>query len=393
MSLLLTSVLAVLAVPLGFALLVFSAELLGGILPLKASGLPSNGPRKVAVLMPAHNEAKVIVETVEAVLARLEAGAILLVVADNCSDGTADLARGAGAQVVERFDEARRGKGYALAHGVAALRADPPDCVIVLDADSLPEDEALSRLADKCLAAQRPVQACYVLRPGPHDGPVTRISNFAFMLKNRVRQRGMSRLAGTCMLTGSGMAFPWAVIARQDLANGEIVEDLVLGLRLALAGDLPQFVDDACIVSRPAPSDADTQGQRRRWEHGFLAAAVRFSPSLVGKGVARRRFALLWMGFHLVVPPFVMLLSLSAVVWGLLVLACWSGSVPAVLPAGLGVAICLTLTLLAGAWQRFGRAYLGLRDLLVLPRYLVAKVGIWAGLVTRRHATWNRTER
>jgi cellulose synthase/poly-beta-1,6-N-acetylglucosamine synthase-like glycosyltransferase len=96
--------------------------------------LPSPRPR-LAVLMPAHNESAGIVPAIEAVNEQLQPGDRLLVVADNCSDDTARVAAAAGAQVAERTDPQCRGKGYALDFGVRRLEADPPEVVVIIDAD------------------------------------------------------------------------------------------------------------------------------------------------------------------------------------------------------------------------------------------------------------------
>lgn len=378
----------------GLPLVVFSAELLLGV--LAGSSRPRAGgtraPRTV-VVMPAHNEAKIIAETVTLARSRLGPGMELLVIADNCTDDTANQARAAGAGVTERNDPDRRGKGYALAHGLAQLQQDPPDCVIVLDADSLPAEDAMAKLACRAVDSGRPVQSCYLMVTSPDDGPLTRISTFAFMLKNRVRQRGVSVLGGTCLLTGSGMAFPWAVIADQNLANGEIVEDLVLGLRMTLQGRYPLFAEDVVVVSRPAPSDADTAGQRRRWEHGFIVAAARYALPLFRQGLLRGRREPLWTAMHLLVPPFVLLLVAGSVICLALVAAGWWGLVGSGAGFVLALVLCMAIGLVFVAWRRYGRDYLTGHDVLVLPRYVLSKAAIWSGLLRSRQSSWNRTER
>lgn len=389
-----TLVLACLAVPLVLALTVFCLELLAGLSPLRRAAPPPCPPgTRVVVLMPAHDEAKIIEETVRRIVPGLDPGFELLVIADNCSDDTAAIARAAGARVTERSDPERRGKGYALAHGLSVLAESPPDGVIVIDADAWPEGPALQRLVARMVECGRPVQGCFLIEPDRSRGPLTRVSNFAHMLMNRVRQRGVARLAGTAFLCGSGMAFPWPMIARANLANGEIVEDLVLGIRLALAGQSPLFEDDACVLSRSAPGDAETRAQRRRWEHGFIVAATRFAPPLLSHALARRAFQPFWMALHLLVPPLVLLAGLS--------LLCIGVAVVAALAVGASWWIAWVMIGLLGAagglvalaWWREGRSYLGLGDLLSLPLYLASKLAIWAGLMRSSKPEWNRTGR
>lgn len=378
----------VLAVPLAG----YCAEVLAGLLPPPPQ-VPLAGELTIAVLMPAHNEAKVIAATVVTTRSAIRPQDRLLVVADNCSDDTADQARAAGAEVVERHDPQNRGKGFALAHGMATLSVDPPDCVVILDADCEPEPGSIERIARIALHRDRAVQACYLFRPDPAAGPLTRISNFAFMLKNRVRQRGMTWLGGTCVLTGSGMAFPWSQIAAADLANGEIVEDLVLGLRLAMAGTPPVYDDRAIVFSEGAPSDEETVKQRRRWEHGFVGTALRFSPELVRPRACPGARARLWTAWHLTVPPFMLLLALALLLAGAAGMAAVVGLASPGLAWGVAAMAGAPLLATALAWLVAGRAYLGLRDLLRLPGYLLAKVGIWRGFVTAREKDWAKTGR
>lgn len=378
--------------PWALALLVFCAELAAGLM-FRAEPLPAAGNVKLVVLMPAHNEAKGIAAAIRSTLETLRPGDRLVVVADNCTDDTASVARAAGAEVVERSDPGRRGKGYALDHGLAALAASPPDCVVVLDADCRPVGAALPTIAALAVARKRPVQACYLLEADAGAGPVTRFSNFAFVVKNRFRQRGMARIGRTCVLTGSGMAFPWADLATVDLANGEIVEDLVLGLRFAATGKPPLYADGAVILSQSAPNDAETQGQRQRWEHGFIAAAARFVPGLVRAGVRQRRREPLWLALHLGVPPFVLLLSSSLLVWVGLAILCRATGLNLVGTAPLGLLLVLAVSLVAAVWWVAGRADLPLRVVLRLPLYVAAKAKIWRSFLGARQATWNRTGR
>src|SRR5205085_6347229 len=97
-------------------------------LPASRAAAPGASRRpRVAVLMPAHNEAAGIAASLATVTPQLVAGDRLLVVADNCVDDTAAVAAAAGAEVVQRRDTTRRGKGYALGFGLRHLAPDPPE--------------------------------------------------------------------------------------------------------------------------------------------------------------------------------------------------------------------------------------------------------------------------
>lgn len=375
--------------------LVIAVELFAGLRPRALPLLAGPVPHTV-ILVPAHDEAAGIGETLGRVRPLLPAGARLLVVADNCTDDTAARARTAGAEITERHDPTRRGKGYALAHGRAALAANPPAAVIVLDADCVPEPGALERLARSAAATGRPVQGSYLFEPRPAastlgGSPMMRISGFAFLVKNLVRQAGLARIGAPAVLTGSGMAFPWAAFVAAPLETGDIVEDLAIGVALARAGMAPRFDAGATIWTTPAAAGA-TVAQRTRWEHGFLATARRVAVPLVAGGLLRGRPELAWLGLHVAVPPLALLMGIDGVVLAALA-ALWAlGAAAAPLALGLALVGAVGLGVVI-AWARHGRAQVSAGDLARVPLYLLWKLPIYLKLVRGTETRWVRTDR
>ena len=125
----------------------------------------------VAILIPAHNEEGGISATLCSIAPQLEERDRLIVVADNCSDRTIAVAEADGAEVVARTDLEKRGKGFALDFGLRHLSSDPPDIVIVVDADCQVAPGAIDQLARVCASYQRPVQAQYLMRNQPNRSP------------------------------------------------------------------------------------------------------------------------------------------------------------------------------------------------------------------------------
>lgn len=389
----LTLIAALLLAGIAVPNLVIAVELAAGLAP-RALAVPAGPLPRTAVLVPAHDEAAGIGAMLAGVLPLLAPGMRLLVVADNCTDATAAIARAAGAEVSERHDPTARGKGHALAHGRAVLAAGPggpPEVAIVLDADCRPEPGALERLARAAAAAGRPVQGCYLLEPRPAAAPTVRISGFAFLVKNLVRQAGLARIGAPAVLTGSGMAFPWPLFAQAPLATDDIVEDLAIGVALARAGAAPRFDPAARIWSAPA-SASGTLSQRTRWEHGFAATARAVTLPLVAEGLRRGRPGLAWLGLHVAVPPLALLLGIDGVVLALLALLCALGA--AALP--LVLAVLLVAGVGAGvvaAWARHGRGQVSAAALARAPLYLLWKLPIYLRLVRRAETRWVRTDR
>lgn len=381
----------IVAVPLAL-LAILAIELLVGTLARAPRPPASTGtPPRAAILMPAHNEAAGIATTIERLRPALDARTRLLVIADNCADETAAIARAAGAQVAERQDASLRGKGHALAFGREQLRADPPDALVVLDADCAIAPTDLRLLVETACARRRPVQSRYLLRARPDDGAMTQISNFAFLIKNLVRQRGVTALGAPTILGGTGMAFPWALIKDAPLATSHLVEDLVLGIDFARKGQGPLFLEQATTWSDPA-SQADTLTQRTRWEHGYVDTALKHGLPLFLEGLVKLRPGLAWHGLHLMVAPLALLMSLSlaaVLAAGLLVLV-GASPLPAMLLASL---IALVGLLLGGAWLRDGRETVRLGTLARIPLYLMWKLPVYLRLVGKREQQWVRTRR
>ncbi|UVO51481.1 glycosyltransferase family 2 protein [Sphingomonas sp. SUN019] len=369
-------------------LLIVSIECLAGLRPGRSPSRTADAPPFV-VLVPAHDEAAGIAATIAAIRRQLRACDRLLVVADNCVDATADVALRAGAAVVRRNDPGRRGKGYALAFGRDILRNDPPAAVIVIDADCVPEPGALQALARSVARRGASVQGRYLLSAAPSATAIVRISSFAFLIKNLVRQRGLDRLGGMALLQGAGMAFPWRIFDTAPLATPSLVEDLKLGLDLVLAGEDVRFEDDARFTSR-AGAQAATRPQRTRWEHGMLATAAVYLPRLLVAGIRRPR--LLLLAADLLVPPLALLVEFVAVITLALLLSAVIAGDGAPLALLLAVELLFAATLVL-TWRAHGRALLPPAALLRLPHYILWKQPIYARLLGRREQRWIRTSR
>lgn len=379
------------ATPMIAIFAIFINEVALGLFPLGSKSGDDRKPFRVAVLMPAHNEAKGMTQTLSRLRSVLPAEATILVVADNCSDDTAEQARTGGAEVIERSDAERRGKGYALDFGRAHLSNSPPDCVMILDADCIPDSGTVESLSTAALREGRPAQSVNLMRAGPDAGPIVQISNFAFLIKNLVRQRGLVRSGGPAMLTGTGMAFPWPIFEKLPLASSNIVEDLAITVDLTRAGVRPMLVESARVWS-DAATTKDTLTQRTRWEHGFIGTAIKHAlPTLVA-GLGRGQLASVRLGLHLLVPPLALLFALGFTLAALLggLAALGATATPVLL---LLVMMGVSLVLLAIAWWREGRALLSFGAISRIPLYVLWKIPVYLKLVRGAETEWVRTKR
>ncbi len=372
---------------------VFCLEVLLSLVPRRRGSVATLADdARVAVLIPAHDEQAVIGGTLETLMPTLPAGGRVVVVADNCRDRTAEIARSYGAEVVERTDAVKRGKGFALDCGIRYLGSDPPEAIVLLDADCRVGAETVKLLAAAAIETGRPVQGLNLCDPDLNGSVLQLISGLAFRFKNLVRTLGLVRLAGMCHLTGTGMALPWNLAQTAKLADGNVVEDMQLGINLALAGKPAMFLPEARVDSPLPQQRAAARTQRTRWEHGHLKTLLTQVPRLMLLALRHRRLDLAWLALDLAVPPLALLAfglatmtALTAALW----LLCGSATPLAI--SGFACAVLL-LAVLTG-WAAHCRRQVPLFALLAAPLYVAAKLPIYAAFLFKRQVQWVRTHR
>ncbi len=347
----------------------------------------------VAVLVPAHNEASGITDTIQSVMPQLGPKDTLLIVADNCDDNTAEIARNLGAQVIERFDTNLRGKGYALDYGIQHLQQNPKDVLMIVDADCLIESGGIQKIARYAVKHNRPVQGLYLMYRQPGAALKSAVAEFAWTVKNWVRPLGFAKLGLPCQLMGTGMAFPWEVLDKMDLANGHIVEDMKLGVDLAALGYPPLFYPDA-KVSSYFPLATDTQkGQSKRWEHGHLSVMLGEMPALLWAGIKRGQSLVVAMALDLSIPPLALFVGLL-VMFALLCSVLFYGFAVAAFAFVLSIMnVILLLMSVIFAWWGFGQRIISLGQLLYIPVYILQKVPNYFSFIVKRQTAWNKTKR
>ena len=388
----LSFILTVCAALLVISSVVFCAEIVASL--FASPDVVIAGERKrVAVLVPAHNESKGLLPTIKDVKQQLKPGDRLVVVADNCSDDTAQVAAGAGAEVTKRNDPTRVGKGYALDWGLRFFDRNPPDIVIIVDADCRLSPGSIDQLAMRAAQSNRPIQALYLMAPPETAAVNLRVATFAWRVKNWARPLGLKALDLPCQLMGTGMAFPWQLIRSAELSSGAIVEDLQLGLDLAAEGHAPMFCASAVVSSTFPQTAAGAKAQRQRWEHGHIGLILTRALPLIFRGLTTARGAAVALALDLFVPPLSLLIALLTVIafasW-LLMLA--NGSRLALLISVNGLGLVGLATVLA--WRKYARDILPLRAIGLIPLYVFAKLRLYSGaLLGRKVSRWVRADR
>jgi len=276
---------------------------------------PTEPKSVIAVLIPAHDEEHLIGRCVESLLAQSYPRAFyqVTVIADNCSDNTSLIAAAAGARVMVRHQPNLRGKGHALRWAMDQILTapDPPDAVVVVDADSVADRDMLAALERELAAGHPVVQADYtvIIEPG---SPRSAMIAAGFLLFHRVRFSGRARLGMAANLVGNGMLFARSVLEAHPWDAFTGVEDLEYSMRLRLVGIGPRFAPGA-LVSGPGPSTrAGVNRQRLRWEGGRFNVVRTWLGRLIGTAITRRDPRLLDSALDLATPPLGLLCLASA---------------------------------------------------------------------------------
>jgi len=359
---------------------------LAGLLPARRRSGGSTAHFRLAIVVPSHNEELNIARCVKSLRSVSQPGVELavVVVADNCTDSTAEVARQAGARVLVRFHAEERGKGYALDFAFQNLLPECFDAFLVVDADSEVAPNFVQAMTGAFRAGADAAQCRYIVR-NSGDSVRTRLMSVALYGFNVLRPRGRDRLGLSCGIYGNGFGLSADTLRKVPYTAASVVEDLEYHLALVRAGRRVVFVDEALVYGDMPVAGAGVKTQRARWEGGRFRMMAEKTPLLAGE-VLRGRVALF--------EPLLDLLLLPLAFHVVLLLA--ATATPFWLARGLGLAGLATVVLHLFAAIRVGGG--GAREVAVLlaaPFYVLWKLMLIPRLLrtSKSGAAWVRTER
>lgn len=379
---------AVLALMVAYLLLLTGAALFAPCHTKPRQDAPTH---RFLILVPAHNEERLL-PSLLASLGQLDYPASLYsihVVADNCTDRTAELARASGAIAHERVDDERRGKGYALQWLMQQLSAsaEPHDAVLILDADSIVSPNFLSVMDARLARGEHAIQAYYAVRD-PQISWSASLRSVALAALHYLRPLGRMVLGGSAGLKGNGMIFA-AEILREYQWSASLTEDIEYHMALILGGRRVMFAPDAIVWAEMPSTLKASQTQNVRWERGRQEMVRQYVPRLLRAALARRSFLLFDAAVEQIIPPFSLVAAASLVsLIGAMALQSITGML-------LGVFILLgqVVYILAGLWLSSApkKVY---QALLYAPAFIVWKVWLYLRvLIGLDRKGWTRTAR
>jgi cellulose synthase/poly-beta-1,6-N-acetylglucosamine synthase-like glycosyltransferase len=372
----------------GYLMILTLAALFGRHAP------PPPGParRRFAILIPAHNEQALIGRLLDN-LRTVDYPAALAhvyVVADNCDDATATIARDHGARVYERIDPAQRAKGFALRWLIEQIAASGAqyDAFVVLDADSVVSANFLRSMDARLERGAEAIQAYYSVLNAA-DSPVAALRYAALAAVHYLRPLGRATLGLSSGLKGNGMCFSASVLERFAWRWFTLAEDVEFHLALVNAGLRVEFAPEATVLADMPVTLQQSSSQNDRWERGRLELLRNQGGSLVVQSLRRRSLVPLDAIIEQLIPPLSVPLALGAVC---LLLSLATGALVGTLLAtvallGLALYVFASLLLVRASWTAY-------RALTFAPLYVAWKVGLYArAVITQSSGAWIRTSR
>ncbi len=263
-----------------------------------------------AILVAAHNEANVIGQLIENfhIMNYPKNLYDIYVIADNCMDKTADVAKSAGASVLERFDPENRGKGYAMEWGFEKLFAQSRqyDAVAVFDADNLVDPNFLRVMNQHLLNGETVIQG-YLDAKNPTDTWVAGTFAICFWVVDHIWHLAKYNIGLSSCLGGTGMVISTDLLKRHGWGATCLTEDLEFTMKCLAEGISTSWAHDAVVYDEKPLTFMQSWNQRKRWAQGHFDVASRYIPQLFAEGIRRRDIRLLDGILHLLQPHFLIL--------------------------------------------------------------------------------------
>lgn len=271
-----------------------------------------------ALVVAAHNEEMVIENMVESLknLNYPKESYDIFVIADNCTDSTARLAREKGALVFERFDE-KRGKGYALEWMFNQIfEMDKKyDVISIFDADNIVSHSFLTETNKQLNLGYKVVQG-YIDSKNPFDSWISAAYSISFWCINKLFQKARYNLNLSCQLCGTGFTVNTDLLKEIGWGATCLTEDIEFTMKLSLNNIKVGWANDAIVYDEKPLTLSQSWKQRIRWMQGHADVASRFFFPLIKQAIKEKSFSKLDCAIYLIQP-------LRIIAMGIITLMAW----------------------------------------------------------------------
>ena len=264
------------------------------LIKLKDKPLVEDKQNRFMAIIPAHNEAAVVANLIESLKNQTYPKELydIYVIADNCTDNTAEIARNAGAIVYERFDETKKTKGYALNWflGQKIEENAPYDAFCIFDADNIADKNFLKAMNKKLCQGEDVVQGYRDIK-NPSDNWITAGYAIFYWTMNRLYHLARYNLGLSPLLNGTGFMVRFDIIKPTGWDTKTLTEDIEFSLKNIIEGRKLGWATEAIVYDEQPTGFKQSWSQRTRWTvghiqcmkeyTGLLAAAVKEKKTLM----------------------------------------------------------------------------------------------------------------
>jgi|LGOV01.1.fsa_nt_gb cellulose synthase/poly-beta-1,6-N-acetylglucosamine synthase-like glycosyltransferase len=355
---------------------------------------PSALLNRFCILIPAHNEELLLGHLLESLnrLSYQKDAYDVVVIADNCSDGTVSVARMANVNILERNDSNLQGKGFAISWALKKIELGDYQALVIIDADSIADVSLLSELNHFINNGSSVIQ-CYNGVANPEGSWFTGILSVSRNLENILYHHAKYKLGLSSHLMGNGMCFTIDVLTRFAWEAFSSGEDWEYYANLVEHGEKVCFAVNAKVFHQESRSLSQATPQRLRWSGGRFAIAKKYGLGILFKGLKTRNWKMVDASLPLLLPNYSLQMNLT------LVLLLFTYLTPILVARNFFVSWLLFLAFLQGSYFSLGM-YISkpsLRTIIsvaLAPAFLIWKLAIDVlGIIGKGTKRWVRTER
>ena len=257
----------------------------------KDQSLPLLPETRFGIVIPAHNEEIFLPRLLKSLKEQLYPKDLfdVIVIADNCSDKTPEVASNFDTIILERNDSNKIGKGFAIKFALENMNINEYDAIFIIDSDSIVRSDALKHLSQDIKDGNRIVQ-CYNGVANPSDSWFTRLMDVSRTIRNEIFEAAKEKLGLSSHLMGNGMCFHRDVISKYGWDAFSVGEDWEYYTKVIKHGERVAFTKNVRVYHQESSSLKQATPQRMRWSGGRFAIVWKHGFGLFFRGLAERNF-------------------------------------------------------------------------------------------------------
>ena len=351
--------------------------------------------RKYLLMIPAHNEESIIGKLIRS-LKEIDYPADkmeILIIADNCEDGTAGIAAQQGIRVLERFDQTGRGKGFAIAWALQKIDLDAFDALVIIDADNYVDPRFLTELNRIVEKGYQAIQ-CYNNVGNPDTNSFTRLMYLSRTINNELYHFPKFKLGLSSFLMGNGMCFGTGFLKKFGWSTHTIAEDYEYYAKIIKAGEIVGYALKAKLFHQESRGIRQATNQRLRWSAGRFQVAYQYGLDLLKQGLKEKSYRVIDASFPLLLPNLSLMVNLTLICLLFSIFYYWAYGFLALTAWFLFLLFLEIVYFASGIFLTRISLWKMLASFLYAPLFLVWKACIdVVGIIRRKNRQWVASQR